>query len=283
MKYVGEHIQDAIARQSSKFFLYSLMGGFSASYFVGYGMGLDPIPICVISIGVTLALYWQFRQVGWIKEESPVEIANHRMVHGWLNTSSVREPHLTSFLLQVYIWSGLSMRRDNRIHWGQLIHLPLQFFSRVRIASGRVEKGIPWKIFYMEELNKDIFNLAQLMIMTHLVEDTHQLMIVTSRDIEGVDDLYSTRRFSSGEEQEATVEAIRECHALGNPLTIMALGLTQTEIQTLSGRTDMIIIPALFRLEGSALMGSIGAPVQNENELETYMQVEANRLSKLFI
>lgn len=288
MKFAGDHLQDSLANHDSKYFFYSLLAVFCASYSGLYFLKLDKIPTVGISLAITLAIFWQFRFQGTITFEDTQEtVINNRTIYKIVNTTAV-EGSLTPFLLQVYLWCGLSMKRNNKILTSHLAKLPLQYFHTVKIASGLMEKSVPWKIYALTDLGNDFHNLLQLMLMMNFSDETHRIMVITNRPMEGVDDLFLTSRFDGvvdnhqlSDTQIATIDKIAQHHSLGRPLTIFVVGLSTTEIEMLNEETQMAIIPILSKIENSSLFVSIGSPILHGNEIETYLQVEGNRLARI--
>lgn len=274
MKFAGEHLQDGLANHDSKYFFYSLMAVFSASYCGLYFLNLDQIPTVIIALGITLAIYSQFRLRVSLKVQTTNISSNNRNITTVENTSAFSSSGgLTSFMLQIYLWCGLSMKKNNRILTSNLAKLPLQFFKQVKISSGLMEKTIPWKIFYMEDSGSEFNNLIQQMLMLNFMEESHRMMIVSHRPSE----LFDTTIYDEIE----TVNKITEYHSLGRPLTVFAHGLTTDEIRYMVEETEMAVIPVKFSFEESSLFISIGSPVLHGSEIEIYLQVESNRISRI--
>jgi hypothetical protein len=276
MKFAGEHFSDGLANHDSKYFFYSLMAVFCASYCGLYFLNLDQIPTIVIALGITLAIFWQFRLHGSWKTDT-VDIANNRNITTYENKGSIKAQDATTFLLQIYLWCGLSMKKNNRILTSHLAKLPMQFFKRIRISSGLMEKSIPWKIFYMDDTGSEFNNLIQQMVMLNFMDESHRIMILTNPNFRGLNELFLIDYYDN----ENTIDKIAEYHSMGRPLTVFANGLSVEEIQTISQETDMAIIPVKYLFEDSSLFISIGSPIMNGNEIETYLQVESNRMSRL--
>jgi hypothetical protein len=276
MKFAGEHFSDGFSNHDSKYFLYSLMAIFCASYCGVYFLKMDQIPTIAIALGITLAIFWQFRLHGSWKKDT-VDIANNRNITTYENGGTNLSCSITTFLLQVYLWCGLSMKKNNRILTSYLAKLPMQFFKRIRISSGLIEKSIPWKIFYLEDSGNVFNNLIQQMVMLNFMDETHRMMILTSPNFIGLNELFLTNEY----DKENTIDKIAEYHSMGRPLTVFATGLSAEEIQLISQETDMAVIPVKCLVEDSSLFVSIGSPILHGNEIETYLQVESNRMSRL--
>ena len=287
MKFAGEQLQDGLSRHDSKYLLYSLLAIFCASYCGLFFLKLDNIPTVGIALAVTLAIFWQFRFQGTIALENTQEsMLNNRTVHKFVNNARV-QCSLTQFLLQVYLWCGLSMKRNNIILTTYLAKLPLQYFQTVKIASGLMEKSIPWKIYALTDLENDFHNLLQLMLAMNFSDESHRIMVVSNRPMEGVDDLFITNRFDGAIDDElsdiqiSTIDNIAQHYSLGRSLTIFAIGLSNAELEILNEETQMAIIPILSKIENSSMFISIGSPILHGNEIETYLQVEGNRLTRI--
>ena len=282
MKFAGEHLQDSLANHhDSKYFFYSLLAVFCASYCGIYFLNLDQIPTVGISLAITLAIYWQFRLTGSLSFETLDSTVNNLRVGNrsitTITNSTVKPKALTQFLLQVYLWCGLSMRKNNRILTTNLARLPLQFFKHVRVSSGLMEKSIPWKIFYVNNSNDEFNNLIQHMVMMNFMDESHNMMIVTDNGYSGLNELFTTTVYDEVE----TADRISEYHSMGRPLTVYAYGLSIDQIRQLSEDTEMAVIPVSLVFEDTSLFVSIGSPVLTGNDIETYLQVETNRISKL--
>lgn len=286
MKFAGEHLQDSLANHhDSKYFFYSLLAVFCASYCGLYFLNLDQAPTVGIALAISLAIYWQFRLVGSLSFETADNSSNNnRMGNRSITTitnSVVKVKNYASFLLQIYLWCGLSMRKNNRILTTNLARLPLQYFKHIRISSGLMERNIPWKIFYMDGThsigNEEFNNLVQHMVMMNFMDESHRAMIVTDHGYSGLNELFTTTIYDEVE----TVDSISEYHSMGRPLTVFAYGLSIDQIRHMAQETEMAVIPVSFMFEDTSLFVSIGSPVLSGNDIETYLQVETNRISKL--
>ena len=276
MKFAGEHLQDSLASHyDSKYFFYSLLAVFCASYCGLYFLKVDQAPTMGIALAITLAIYWQFRLIGSLSFETfPV---NNRSITTITN-STVKSKDMVQFLLQIYLWCGLSMRKNNRILTSNLARLPLQYFKHIRISSGLMEKSIPWKIFYVVgHTDNEFNNLIQHMVMMNFMDESHRMMIVTDNGYSGLNELFTTAIYDEVE----TADTISEYHSMGRPLTVFAYSLSIDQIRHLAQETEMAVIPVIFETEDTSLFVSIGSPVLSGNDIETYLQVETNRISKL--
>jgi hypothetical protein len=283
MKYAGEHIQDGLANHDGKYFLYSLMAVFCASYCGLFFLKLDQIPTITISLGVTFAVYWQFRSQTRLTVSDPEETHNHRSIVTIDNKLAISPTSVTQFILQIYLWCGLSMKRNNRILTTQLAKLPLQFFRSIKIASGLMEKSIPWKIYQLENMETGFYTLMQLLIVSNFIDESHHLMVICNRNMEGISDLFEVEQFDETlpNVDEHLIEKMERYHSLGRPLTIITQGISLDGIRKLNRELRLAVIPIQSRMEECNMYMSVGSPVMSEADLETFVQVEANRVSKL--
>lgn len=283
MKFAGEHVKDGLTNHDSKFFLYSLMAVVCASYCGLFFLKLDQIPTVLIAVGTTLAIYWQFRLHTNVTVSDPEETTNHRAIVTIENTSSISPISISRFVLQIYLWCGLSMKRNNRILTTQLAKLPLQFCKTIKIVSGLMEKSIPWKIYQLENMENDFQNLIQLLLVTNLIDESHSLMVISNRTMQGISDLFEVEHFEETTEEmnEQLMEKIERYHSLGRPLTIITQGISVNGLRILNRNLQLAVIPIQSRFDDSSMYISVGSPIMTENDIETYIQVEANRVSRI--
>lgn len=282
MKFAGEHVKDGLQNHDSKFFLYSLMAVFCASYCGLFFLKLDQIPTVLIAVGTTLAIYWQFRLHTNVTVSDPEETTNHRAIVTIENTSAISPISVSQFLLQIYMWCGLSMKRNNRVLTTQLAKLPLQFCKTIKIVSGLMEKSIPWKIYQLENMENDFHNLIQMLLVTNLTDESHHVMIISNNTVRGISDLFEVEHFeeTSEEMNEQLMEKIERYYSMGRPLTIITQGISVAGLRMLN-RGLAAVIPIQSRFDDSSMYISVGSPIMTENDIETYIQVEANRVSRL--
>jgi hypothetical protein len=283
MKYAGEHIRDGLTNHDGKYFLYSLMAVFCASYCGLFFLKLDQIPTVTISLGIALAVYWQFRLQTKLSVSDAEETSNHRSIVTIDNKVAISAISVTRFVLQVYLWCGLSIKRNNRILTTQLAKLPLQFFRSIKVASGLMEKSIPWKIYQLEDMETGFYTLMQLLLVSNFIDESHHLMVICGRNMEGISDLFEVEQWDESlpDVDERLVEKMDRYYSLGRPLTIITQGISVDGIRKLNQELRLAVIPIQSRIEDSTMNMSVGSPVMSGADLETYIQVEANRVSKL--
>jgi hypothetical protein len=283
MKYAGEHIQDGLTNHEGKYFLYSLIAVFCATYCGLFFLKLDQIPTVTISLGITLAIYWQFRSQTRLTVSDLEETLNHRAIVTIENKLAISPTSVTRFMLQVYLWCGLSMKRNNRILTTHLAKLPLQFFHSIKIASGLMEKSIPWKIYPLEDMETGFYSLMQLLVVSNFIDESHHLMVLCNRHMEGISDLFEVEQFDESvpEVDQHLIEKMERYHSLGRPLTIITQGISVNGIRKLNQELRLAVIPIQSRIVESTMYMSVGSPVTSETDLETFIQVEANRVLKL--
>lgn len=282
MKFAGEHVKDGLTNHDSKFFLYSLMAVFCASYCGLFFLKLDQIPTVLLAVSITLAIYWQFRLHTNVNISEPEETTNHRAIVTIENTLAISPISISQLILQIYLWCGLSMKRNNRILTNHLAKLPLQFCKTIKIVSGLMEKSIPWKIYQLENMENDFQNLIQMLLVTNLIDESHHIMIIANRTIQGIFDLFEVEHYeeTSEEMNEQLMEKIERYYSMGRPLTIITQGISVAGLRMLN-RGLAAVIPIQSRFDESSMHISVGSPIMADNDIETYIQVEANRVSKL--
>lgn len=276
MKFAGEHLQEGLKTHDSKYFLYSILAVFCASYCGAYFLKLDKIPTIIIALGVALAVVWQFRLQGNIQATSQHDTLNNRSIWTIENSHPVSMGGVYQFILQVYLWCGLSMKRGNAVLTTHLAKLPMQFFKTIKIASGLMEKAIPWKLFAVNDSGAEFINLLLVMLMTNLVEPSHRIMIIGQLNYRAVADLFEIET-----NMDHAIDKISRARSMGRPLSVVGIGLSIDDMQRFMMETEIPVIPIHAVVEDSSLGISIGSPIMNLDDVDTYMQVESNRALRI--